>query len=1134
MNQRKTFGITAIVLWFALCGHYAAAVPSTVEQLGDEVTVVRDDAGNWSDGSLGITHQRGDKYTAGKLLDASGVPESVWKAAREVRLAIFGCVRDYSWHDRKETNGLDETLDITVNGKTHLLPDRSGLPQYVEGKSMSSFMRWHDLVLPKDDFVRGENRIELRMALPENKKQSADDYLYLGIDNTVATRNSHLRLDPKAAWRQDRINSVGAQGEYMVRLYVLQGDRQMTATWRPDRAAPDDPQRLLDYAGAADGTPRLEWNPQRLDAIAPIIAAMESVGGAPIELQWLDEEGKKLGAPRKLKGPKCETRLAPPYVRMPGGVQLAGSDALRSVTIRAGKGYRPVPQPVDMAPAITAPAGKPAQRKPTCRIEADKILISNANLRCEFRSEKGRLTLASLYNELACVEMVRQPEQSALGLVEVGGKRYALSRDFVCQSVKPLANQAGFCTELLCEAAGLDATLSVRIDDALRWNCSVTNRSAGPLDFKLAFVHLAGLAVSDQPADDYYFYPLSCLVSNAPALIRQGYGDHQALYQLMDIFSPDRGAGLAVWCSDDDGRYKVLALRKHVHGQATTMVDSPRSPTADEFKWTNSLEAVPGVSMAYEYLRRTRGPGESLAPSEVAMQAHVGDWHAAMRNYANRLHRTWKFRPYPSKLTPVTNMLAAGWAQGPLFRDGKYRTDFIKPATDCVELMSWWEWSELGPWRTPWDKLEARLGPAVYKRYSPYFVTDPVTGKTMYPLSRGDYDGYNQRWGGLPTLREAIATYKKLGSLTTLYTDPLLADDNTRCGQKWGELWGIVTPEGKYRTNYEAWNMCHDVAEYRRFVADAMGRVMRETGADGIRLDEYGHAGAACFNKRHKHTFAEWGCTEWQRAIAETTKMVRAAMDEAAPGSVLTTEHPGYDYLMPFLEGCITYDLTVLSSPLRPLECNLQRFFFPECKAYELDHRGADRQHCKRFWNAVGSFGSYYPKDMYAILQENAEVFASRDAEPLVPTLVPQVYANRFRAGEKTLFTVYNATGHSIHAALLPLAPRPGERVVELRTGRALEEDAKLFLGRGDVACVAFLPVRLTVKAEKETWTVSVKKPKPSWQVVVCDRDAAPLVTRSMGDGRLTIRTADVPKGAAAASIKLLDEGRLVDICPTP
>ena len=34
---------------------------------------------------------------------------------------------------------------------------------------------------------------------------------------------------------------------------------------------------------------------------------------------------------------------------------------------------------------------------------------------------------------------------------------------------------------------------------------------------------------------------------------------------------------------------------------------------------------------------------------------------------------------------------------------------------------------------------------------------------------------------------------------------------------------------------------------------------MLETGADGIRLDEYGHRGWACYDESHEHTYAEAG-----------------------------------------------------------------------------------------------------------------------------------------------------------------------------------------------------------------------------------------------------------------------------------
>ena len=237
---------------------------------------------------------------------------------------------------------------------------------------------------------------------------------------------------------------------------------------------------------------------------------------------------------------------------------------------------------------------------------------------------------------------------------------------------------------------------------------------------------------------------------------------------------------------------------------------------------------MPGVGLTWEYLRRSRAPGESFAVKEVVMGAHAGDWHAAMRAYADRCHRLWKYRPYPSRLTGVVNMVGPGWAQDCLFRDGKYRDDFVQPQNDCLELMSWWEWSTLGPRGVPIDRLRPVMDLARVKGWSAYIVKDPVAGVPMFNNNPGDYDGYNRRFGGLPALA-AIERHQRAGHLVTLYTDPFRVDCASQCGRKWGKQWGVVQPDGKDRTDYDAWRMCHDVAEYRRWVAQTMARVMRET-----------------------------------------------------------------------------------------------------------------------------------------------------------------------------------------------------------------------------------------------------------------------------------------------------------------
>jgi hypothetical protein len=245
---------------------------------------------------------------------------------------------------------------------------------------------------------------------------------------------------------------------------------------------------------------------------------------------------------------------------------------------------------------------------------------------------------------------------------------------------------------------------------------------------------------------------------------------------------------------------------------------------------------------------------------------------------------------------------------------------------------------------------------------------------------------------------------------------------------------------------------------------------------------------------------------------------------------------------MPNIEGCITYDLSVLASPLRPLPCNVQRFYFPECKPFELALRGVDQNHRLRFWNAVGSFGAVYPPAMDAILRENAAVFASRDCEPLLPTLVRYVYANRFRSGRRTITMLYNATGRSLNAALLDVSRVAGCHYVDLLGCREFVcrnfgpcQAAAGFLGRANVACLACLPARLKVQTGDEALVVHVEPTEPGGELRICDRNGRILWSRpSAKDLSHRIQRKDLAAGAAPACVKLLSGGQLVDMVPLP
>ncbi|MEN6641071.1 MAG: DUF6259 domain-containing protein [Armatimonadia bacterium] len=1143
----------------------ALAVPSSVEQVADGVTVVRDDLGNWGGMTNGITHMNTGDYTARKMLDLSDVPAAVWDSAREIRLSLYFMVHDYSWHDLPKINGLDEAYEIIINGKAHQYPTNGGAPVYIQGQQPA--IAWYDFPVSREELRRGPNEILVHKA-PNSK---GDDYLYLGIDNTIKRGNSAVAFDGQT-WTQDKLTIPGGNGEYMVRLYLLQKSANFTVQYSPGKQPSlDDPIHLLRYVGARGAKKsdagmtlepgqslRLEWAAGDIDAAAGLEATATVAGQA--EVAWLNEKDEPAGL---VKGEGAVKLVATSKFGTRGLIvrPVQGPVVVSNVTISGSRSYHPKTVQANMCPAIAPPAcgSKLPTKAPSCTVSGKALTLDNGRLRARFETG-GRLRLVSLTNNITRTEMVRQPEAVWLFWVQVGDKDYAGSRDFGLTSLKP--TKTGFTAELALPAPALRATLTASMEtEGLRMGLKLTNAGKGDVDFKLAFPHLAGLAVSDKPAQDYYYYPWGGgIFSDQPAVIRRGYGDYEALYQLMDLYSPAKGGGMYLRLDDSEGWHKLLSLRKYIPGQGEVGGDAPgvNYRVREEYRVANTLPAVEGTGLSTEYLRRTRAPGGSFVPADAVLSAHTGDWHTAVSAYADWAHKVWKWRPYPSRLKSVRNMIDAGWAQGILFKDGKYRTDFIKPVdpgighttTDCTELMSWWDWSPLGPFMTPLDKVAEKYGTAVYEMWKPYYVKDPVTGQLMWNNQPGDYSGYNERFGGLPAFREAIKTYQKMGALTTLYTDPYRLDENCPTGKAHGKEWCVITQKGVLSTNYNVFNPCYQLPEPREWIAKTVGRVMRETGADGVRLDEVGHAGWACYSDTHKHTYQEPGISQWQKGAAEMAKMVHAEMDKVRPGLVLTTEFPGYDYMMPNLEGAITYDLTLMATPLRPLECNLQRFYFPECKAYELDHMTVDPKDRKKFWNAVESFGRYYPLPFYTILTESEDAYQGRDCTALLytPGNAPGVYINRFAdrgsaAGDKTLFHLFNASGFTFDGVAMAVSLAPGQHLFDLLGCREVEYTtlpgkpqvyARLYLAREDVGCVARLTRRMTLSGDESRLTVQISKLPTGCRLAVADKDGRILLAQTAKTGSNTLDLSKLTVAGERACVKLLAGKKLVDAAELP
>ena len=801
--------------------------------------------------------------------------------------------------------------------------------------------------------------------------------------------------------------------------------------------------------------------------------------------------------------------------------------------------------PVDMAPTMAEPAGKPVPRDPFCELSKDTITLSNPTLRCLFSTGDGRLTLRSLHNEFTTGEMLLQPGLPALFVVEANGKRFMGSRDFDLKSVSRGDN--GFKALLGNPALGMQVMLQASIDtEGLRLSAKFTNGGAKALDFKVAFPCINGLKLSDKTEDDYYYFPWGGGVfSSRPTNMRLGYGDSQALWQVMDVFSPAKGGGVYLRADDDQGYHKTMCLRKFRPGQPEQVADQyMRHTTKAEYLWkTSALEQQEGTSLAMEYSRRTRQPDQSYEPPSAVLAAHAGNWKAAMSAYAGWAHKVWSWRPHPSRLKKVSNLGIGGWPDAPLFVNGKYRDDFLKPQMDAVELCCWWDWSPLGPGGVPFDKLS----PQKLKEYGPYIIKDPVTGERMFMGSPTDYVGYNDRFGGLDAFRKAIAANKRKDKLITLYTNPFRLDAlNNETGRKFGRKWNFVDANGKPPMDGDAVKPCFYLPEVQDWLVSTLKRVLQETGADGIRLDEVGYQHGACFAPNHKHVAYEaLGLSEWNKAMAETVRKARQAMDEVNPSSVLLIEHPGYDYLFAAVDGCLSYDLSIMDtwgSPppesVRVLEVNLQRFYFPECKLFEINLHGRDPAHRRKFWNGVASFAYFLPTPFYNIYKDNEDAYASRDCEALVPTLAQRVYANRFTAGGKTFFHLYNATGKDYNGPVLKIVKPAGHHVFDMLNCKELAAEGstpivELSLKNDDVACVALLPALLKAKYDGDRLRVSAQVKPDAQKLSVCGRDGGSLLFQNLKDGQNQIDLSLVPKPVAPEPVvvKLLDsQGLLLDI----
>jgi hypothetical protein len=1162
-----------------------------VERPAPGVRVVLDENGIWGGSSdTGTTHQNSADYWIEKTLV---VPAEALAGAKQARLRVLMAIQDYSQmgDPKKPGNGLDETFDLVVNGQSKTYADSDNFPGRAD-LSQPLKWEWHDFLIPVSQIKPGKNTFVFR----KTAGAKGDDYLYIGIDNSIARGHSRISTDGGKAWRNDPINTANAHGEYLVRLLLLDSENKASATWTPQEI--EDSENLIGFVGIenARGTPsplsslgalagdlrlRMELDSTKFDQQFPIQIRVQFVNNAP-RIVLRDTQNKVIEVTPEIEGNELSVDLPTSHVQ-PALIEIfpheSQDDKTGNITVKdfirkVEINYAPDPFPVDavpevdLAPRIAAPQFKAAKRAPAARLAPGGFVLENGLMQMSF-GVKPHLKLLSLRHELLGKNILAHPENMQLFLVEVGDKRFAAA-DWQVKNFKVLPDKKSVQAQLTLPEYSLAATLVFAVDGStLRMKLNIANAGKNAQSWKTAFPQLGGLQLSQEEKNDTYLFPFKGgVIAALPANLRSIYGNNSAWWQMVDLFSPTGGAGISLRADDASGLYKSLALRKGITAAAGAFINTQAPNDMDEsLIWKNSLAAAPGTAMTFEYLQRTRAPGQSFAPPDGMLQFHSGDWRPAMQEYSRWAHKAWKWRPFSPKLSDVWNVVSPGWGRGMLWQDGQYRLDYGDKNNDVWELYGWWNYADKAPWQVPFEDIEKLFDPKTALLRG-HLVTNPATGKTQWQQNLGDYDGYHPEWGGLPAFQKYIQQIKDRGVVPMLYTCPQMADANTQTGKKYGEKYGIVNPLWKknksfvtpftpenYVGLFYAWAMCPDNDFYPDYVANQMARVIRETGADGMRMDVWGYGGQACTNPQHKHLFAEPGHNAYLQASAAAIQKVRDAVDKEKPGAILTTEYSGADFMMHSLDGAIVYESSnnVKSyQTLRPVPVNLMRFYFPEFRPFDLDNLDPkDRVPDSfefRFWNAMPAFGVVHSPQYHRVLKENGDAFNAPGAQPLVPTLQSRMYAHRFSNGDKTIWMLINGGQFTSDAPTLGVLPDDDSDYSKVWNGPSLTlvgfhyfdllNNRELTLqGRAisiklrprQTAAIARFSRRITAtKTAPNEMNIAVKNAAPNARLVLCDGDGAPISETKIVGAQTKIALPENSK-AVPACVKLFEGKYLRD-----
>lgn len=497
---------------------------------------------------------------------------------------------------------------------------------------------------------------------------------------------------------------------------------------------------------------------------------------------------------------------------------------------------------------------------------AQQNLIFLQNDQCRIAFDAANGALRGIANLLVNDECLKEAAPEGMPFrvymdftkaYELGDSPAAIARTVLQPSTCRLARVQPEDKALMLEyeGRGLAMRLHVTLEERTgvsEWTLRIANIGAEPQQILPCFPRFNGVRLGPDASRDL------ATVMNQGGTIAPAWKHHggvvgnafQMSMQWHAIWDPETRSALALIIMDPDAKAKQLVLER------------------------------PDISLLH-FPPLTLAPGDAIDLPAVKLLVYEGDWRPAARAY-----RAWYDKSFTHAKPPAWFDDMAAW-DGRHFKKagpgitadygGQFVLDSFRDLPRAVL-------------RAPIDHIEY----AFYSR-----------GSMLYGKHTDGDNVIREDLGGPEAMRDGIASLHRLGLHTTLYIEGYIVSNESELAKSGkAEQWSVMHKDGSITGGYTKQgflHMCPGCVAWQDHLASTAARLLRETGADGVRLDSLGFYFLPCYNPAHEHA-TPFGYNEWMKQLLAKVREAALAVN---PDALLTTEAP-VDWFGQWFHGALT------------------------------------------------------------------------------------------------------------------------------------------------------------------------------------------------------------------------------------